>query len=210
MIVLSLCDRTGVMVQPWLDAGFECWCVDLQHEPGVHRDGNIVRVGGDVHRWLPPRDEYRIAFAFPPCTDLAVSGARWFKDKGLGGLGAAIDLVERCRDILEWCGCPWMLENPIGTLATYWRESDHQFDPYEFAGYLDDPLTDAYTKRTCLWTGGGFAMPETKPVLPIHGSKMHRLPPSDERANLRSVTPGGFAKAVFEANQPKIVLAGAS
>lgn len=199
-IVLSLCDRTGVMVRDWADAGYECWIVDLQHEPGIHRDGNIVRVGCDLLRWLPPRKNFKAAFAFPACTDLAVSGARWFKDKGLSGLGSAIELVERCRDIVEWCECPWLLENPIGTLSTYWRKPDYQFDPCDFAGYLDDPKIDAYTKRTCLWTGGGFVMPETRPVVPIHGSKMHRLPPSVERANLRSVTPAGFAKAVFDAN----------
>lgn len=157
-IVLSLCDRSGVMVRPWLDAGYECWIVDIQHPPGVHRSGRLVRVGADIMTWLPPLAAYRIAFAFPPCTDLAVSGARWFKDKGLAGLASAISLVERCRDICEWADAPWMLENPVGTLSTYWRKPDHLFDPCDYGGYLDPP-GDAYTKRTCLWTGGGFAMP---------------------------------------------------
>lgn len=200
MIVLSLCDRTGVMVQPWLDAGFECWCVDLQHEPGIHRDGNLVRVGADLLNWLPPRRDYRIAFAFPDCTNLAGSGARWFKEKGLTGLADGLRLVERCRDILEWCECPWLLENPIGTLSTYWRQPDFKFDPCDFAGYLEQPESEAYTKKTCIWTGGGIVWPEERSVFPIQGSKMHRLPPSDERKNLRSVTPSGFASAVFEAN----------
>jgi hypothetical protein len=201
-IVLSLCDRTGNMVEPWLEAGCECWIVDMQHRPGVHREGNLVRVGADILTWLPPRRNYIAAFAFSPCTDLAVSGARWFKEKGLHGLAEAIALVERCVQICEWCECPWFLENPVGTLSTYWRKPDFHFDPCDYAGYLDNPALEAYTKKTCLWTGGGYTMPATKPVVPILGSKMHLLPPSADRANLRSETPRGFARAVFETLTP--------
>jgi hypothetical protein len=50
-----MCDRTGAMVAPWLDAGYECWVVDTQHPAGAHRDGNLVRVGADVRTWLPRR-----------------------------------------------------------------------------------------------------------------------------------------------------------
>jgi hypothetical protein len=200
VIVLSLCDRTGHMVAPWLEAGYECWIVDTQHRPGEHREGNLVRVGADIRTWLPPKRDYAGVFAFAPCTNLAVSGARWFKEKGLHGLTEAIALVERCVAIAEWAETRWMLENPVGTLATYWRKPDHTFDPCDYAGYLDDPAEEAYTKKTCLWTGGGFVMPEPKAVVPILGSKMHLMPPSADRANLRSVTPRGFARAVFEAN----------
>jgi hypothetical protein len=196
--VLSLCDRTGVMVQPWLEAGYPCVIVDLQHPAGVHTDGLLTRVGADVASYLPPRVEYAAAFAFPPCTHLASSGARWFQDKGLAALAEGILLVEACRRILEWTDAPWALENPNGTLSTYWRQPDFSFDPYEYAGWSDG--AEAYTKRTCLWTGGGFTMPPRKPVEPVDGSKMHRLGPSPERANLRSVTPEGFARAVFAAN----------
>jgi len=100
-IVLSLCDRTGNMVRPWLDAGHECWIVDLQHPDGEHRDGNLVRVGADVLTWLPPRRDFLFVAAFPPCTDLAVSGARWYRDKGLGALARAAELVDRCRQVCE-------------------------------------------------------------------------------------------------------------
>lgn len=151
MIVLSLCDVTTNMVQPWLEAGYECWCVDLQHPSGITKDGNLVLVGGDILEWLPPRRDYAIVFAFPPCTNLAVSGARWFTDKGLAGLSSAISLVEKCRDICEWSGAPYMIENPVGTLSTYWRKPDHSFDPCDYGGWEPG---DNYTKKTCLWTGG--------------------------------------------------------
>ena len=207
-IVLSLCDRTGNMVRPRLDAGHECWIVDVQHDPGWRRAGNLVTVGADVLTWLPPRRDYLFVAAFPPCTDLAVSGARWYKDKGLGALAHAAELVERCRLICEWSDAPWMLENPVGTLSTYWRKPDHKFDPHEFAQLADDPDSEAYTKRTCLWTGGGFVMPERSPLAPMLGSAMWLLPPSEDRADLRSVTPTGFARAVYLANAPVLEVSG--
>jgi len=62
---------------------------------------------------------------------------------------------------------------------------------------------DGYHKSTCLWTGGGFVMPEKKPVPFNHKPNfIHMCPPGEERANVRSVTPMGFAYAVYEANRP--------
>lgn len=198
-LVLSLADRTGVMVQPWLEAGYECWIVDWQHPAGETRDGRLVRVGVDLTKgWLPPRREYAAAFAFPACTNLSVSGARWFKEKGLRGLLDGLELVERCRDILAWTDAPWLLENPISTISSYWRKPDYLFDPFEYAGYAGG-AEDTYTKRTCLWTGGGFVMPPKRP-LAVTDDRIHLMPPGPDRGALRSVTPSGFARAVFEAN----------
>lgn len=163
--VLSLCDRTGNMVRPWAEAGFECICVDRQHEGARHEDG-ITYIGADLLNWLPPPRRYAIVFAFPPCTNVAVSGARWFREKGLGGLSEAVDLLEACRRICEWSEAPWMIENPVSTFSSYWREPDHTFDPCEYGGYLK-PRGDAYTKKTCLWTGNGFVMPRKMPVEPV-------------------------------------------
>ena len=187
-LVLSLFDLTGNMVQPWQEAGYETLCVDIQ------RDGT------DILRWLPPRREYKIVFAFPPCTNLAVSGARWFKDKGLSGLASAIELVERARDICEWSGAPWMIENPVSTLSSYWRKPDCTFHPHEFTHFW---APDNYTKKTCIWHGNGFVMPKPRKDLSLGkpDSRIHQAPPGPERANFRSATPKGFAKAVFEANR---------
>ena len=79
--VVSLCDTTGTMVKPWLDSGrYECWLVDMENKPGYHREGNRVTYGGDVRSFRMPKDVF-MAFAFPPCTDLASSGSRWWADK---------------------------------------------------------------------------------------------------------------------------------
>lgn len=200
--MLSLCDLTTVMCRPWADAGFTCYAVDVQHPDGETDDGdNIIRVGTDIMSWLPPREPIGFVAAFPPCTNLAVSGARWFRSKGLSGLIDGLRLVERCAQIAEWSGAPWFLENPISVIKSYWRDPDHYFDPYEYGGY-EGGEEDGYTKRTCLWTGGGFVMPDPKPIELDEKThdRIHKAAPSPERSNLRSATPRGFAQAVFEAN----------
>jgi hypothetical protein len=188
-------------VRPWADAGYECWCIDTQHPRGIQRDGNITWWGEDILEWTVPADRfYAAVFAFPPCTHLAVSGARWWKGKGLNALAEAIRLVGRCAELCDLMEAPWMIENPIGSLSKYWRHPDAQFDPCDYGGYLDPP-GDEYTKRTCLWTGNGFVVPIPKPVFPYEGSRIHFIPPSEDRANIRSETPAGFARAVFLANE---------
>jgi len=193
------------MVQPWLEVGFECWIVDVQHAPGVRHEpvaaGHLVTVGADVRHWLPPRRDYVAAFAFVPCTDQAVSGARWFKDKGLAGLAGAVQLVERARDILEWTDAPWMIENPVGTISSYWREPDAYVHPWQFAGWEADVERENYTKKTGLWVGGGFCLPDARPAPPPHRDDIHRMGPSEDRGDRRSMTPRGFARAVFDANR---------
>ena len=149
--------------------------------------------------WVPPRSEIHFAAFFPPCTDVAVSGARWFTDKGLGALIKALQLFEVSIKWAEWCGCPYMIENPVSTVSSYWRKPDYIFNPCDYAGYQGGE-NDLYTKKTCLWTGGGFVMPDPKPRTPSQGSRMHLLSPGADRANMRAVTPAGFARAVFEAN----------
>jgi hypothetical protein len=192
MIMISVFDKSCVMAEPWAEAGYTCYCVDLQHPAGETRTGNIIRVGANALDWIPPAGEVSFAAFFPPCTDVAVSGARWFRDKGLGALIRSLELFKRSVDLAELLGAPYIIENPVSTVSSYWRKPDNTFDPCDYG--------DPYTKKTCLWTGGGFVMPPKNRVEPTQGSKMHLLPPSSDRANIRSETPRGFARAAFEAN----------
>lgn len=198
--VLSLCDRTGNMVKPWAEAGYPCIIVDIQHPLGESEFAeNVTAVGADIREYLPPIREYMACFSFPPCTHLAVSGARWFVEKGLSGLIEGLQLVEACRRICEWTDAPWMLENPVSTLASYWRKPDFSFHPWEYAAYLRS-VDDRYVKRTCVWAGGGFRMPQPLPDPPDdskEAERIWRMAPSDDRADLRAETPLGFAQAVY-------------
>lgn len=224
--VLSLCDESGNMVRPWVEAGHKAVLVDKLHK-GVTTEGNITRVGADVrvyrswlmsNRWL----KFGAVFAFPPCTDLAVSGSRHFESKGEAKRRAAMEIVYCCHDICEVVGAPYMIENPVSVISSEWRKPDFYFHPDEYAGWNpDDHWADAYTKKTCLWVDNGFRVPGAdvrerkaapklarllrrrfmRPVPSTQGSKMHRLPPGPNRARIRSVTPLGFAYAVYEANK---------
>lgn len=199
-IVISMFDLTAAMVEPWANAGYECWCIDIQHPKGEHRSGNIIRVGADIHTWIPPHGDIAFVAAFPPCTHLAVSGARWFKGKGLRALSESIGLFARAAEVCEWAEAPYLIENPVSTISSYWRKPDYAFHPHQFTGFCRD---DNYTKKTCLWTGGGFVMPAQciDSDLGEPDDRIHKAPPSEQRANIRSATPMGFARAVFEANR---------
>jgi hypothetical protein len=197
--VLSLCDRTGIMVQPWLEAGYECWIVDMQHPRGVSLSGGRYRYGCDVREFVLADFAPVIVFAFPPCTHLANSGNRHKADKGLEALHEALGLVIACKRICEASGAPWMIENPIGSLSTYWRKPDATFQPWEYT-------TPKEKKRTCLWVGNNFVIPQREVFDEPTDVKEStwKMPPSADRGDKRSITPEGFARAVFRANEPWI------
>ena len=195
-IVISCFDYTTNFVKPWADAGYDCYCIDIQHSTR-ETIGNIIKMGVDILEWDYQRkiakEEVAFAAFFPPCTDTAVSGARWLKNKGISSLIRALRLFEISIKIAEYLEVPYFIENPVSTISTYWRKPDYTFDPCDYG--------DPYTKKTCLWTGNGFKMPHKNRVEPIEGSKMHLVGPGPERANIRAATSLGFARAIFEANK---------
>lgn len=204
---IFLFDVSGIMAKPWLDAGYECYIVDIQHPVayatgGITTDGRLHKVHADLsHPWLPPVDRDRIAFvaAFPPCDHLAVSGSRWFKGKGLRRLASSVAMFATAAEFCEWSGAPYVVENPVSTISTHWRKPDYRFHPHYFTGYNEG---DNYTKNTSLWVGGGFVMPE---IFKADGlcepdDRIHKCPPGPDRHNIRSATPLGFSRAVFASN----------
>jgi hypothetical protein len=205
--VISLCDLTGNMVKPWVEAGYNAVLVDPQHVT-TRIEGPITRFAGtveDVMEYaghLIRSGDVAMVFGFPPCTDMAVSGARWFKDKYAKDplfQAKAVMVAEQCRTIGRISGAPYMVENPVSVLATAFGKPQHSFHPADYTGH---ELGDNYTKKTCLWTGGGFQMPAPykDESLGAPDNRIHFASPGPERANFRSATPMGFARAVFEAN----------
>ncbi len=208
--IISLCDYTGHMVDPWVAAGYDAVLVDPQHPAGVHRDGRITRIGAALGQALFALGEIvrggQIVFVagFPPCTDVAVSGARWWEAKRAKDpyfQAKAAVVAAECRTIGGLSGAPYLFENPVSAFSAIFGRPDYTFHPYQFTGH--EPA-DNYTKKTCLWTGNGFVMPS--PFLnPLSGKpddRIHKAPPGAERANFRSATPRGFSKAVFLSNAP--------
>ncbi|EJN04267.1 hypothetical protein [Phyllobacterium sp. YR531] len=204
---IFLYDKTGIAARPWAEAGIECWCVDTQHS--IRRDrkeGLINFVWGDARSWRPPAG-LNIVFvgSMSPCTDVTLAGARDFEKKGGILLRDAIELFEAGRQCAAWSGAPYFCENPVGVLSglPHIGKPDYYIHPCHYAGYADDPAEDAYTKKTGLWVGNGFVLPEKKPVDPLLGSKMWLMAPSSDRADRRSATPAGLSKALFLFNAPE-------
>ena len=224
-----LYDYTGIMTQPWLDAGdFECWIFDGQHVPGITCEGNLVKVGMwfDAYKTSEHVEQIKnivgdgvcFVFGFPECTDMAVSGAAHFAKKEKQNPAFQAESCELARLVMyvgDAFRCAWAAENPVSVLSTLWRKPDYSFHPYEYGGYLPSndvhpaypeyikPM-DAYLKKTCIWSGNRFVMPSKKPVNvdPGYSDQYKKLGgKSLKTKNIRSATPRGFAKAVFLANK---------
>ena len=239
-IVLSLYDYTGEALKPWAEAGYKCYAFDIQHPEIGRRDtfeggGYIEYIQLDLwqtyniealRNWFK-EENVVFGMAFPVCTDLAVSGAAHFKAKAAKDPEFQIKASNHakwCADLFDSFGVPYFIENPVSRLATLWRKPNYSFHPYEYGGYIPEadaehpkwpeyiPDRDAYKKKTCLWTGGNFKMPDkkevdcsayygngySKPMMKLGGKSM-------KTKNIRSATPRGFARAVFEANTMETV-----
>jgi hypothetical protein len=185
-VVISFFDYTGHAVREWAAAGHECHCYDSQHP----KDGRVELIGaGSIHyhyadlaggssywRLIRARFAMRrvvMVYGFPPCTDLAVSGALHFERKRQADPDfqtKAVAMAVAVAEFAEGIGSRYVIENPNSVLSTLWRKPDQSFDPCDFGGYLpeDDAHPrwpqyiaprDAYTKLTNLWTSAGLPMP---------------------------------------------------
>jgi len=231
-LVLSLYDFSGVAVQPWIKAGFGAITFDIQHK-GVsclHYESGGFLVKTKLNLYCPQamqdlaetyNGKVAMVLGFPPCDNLAVSGSRWFDSKRAKDPNfqtKAANNAKAIADLATKLDCPFMIENPVSVLSTLWRKPDHIFHPYQYGGYIPEKDAihpsfpdhiapqDAYSKKTCLWTGGGFVMPAPLPVdcESFGASQQYKKlgGKSLKTKNIRSATPRGFAQAVFEANEP--------
>lgn len=173
--VLLGCEFSGIVREAFAKRGFDAWSCDLLPSdiPGQHIQGNVLDVidqGWDM------------AIFFPPCTHLAVSGARWFTEK-LDEQRLALEFVRR----LLSAPIPRIaLENPISIISTRIRKPDQVIQPFEY-GHPE-------MKSTCLWLKN---LPLLQPTLYVIGreQRVWKLPPSDTRWMERSRTYTGIAAA---------------
>ena len=233
-IVISLYDFTGEALKPWAEAGYTCHAFDIQHMESGWVDrfdggGSIRFHKADLHDHVnlnAIQDAFAdepvvFGMAFPVCTDMAVSGAAHFKRKAEANPSfqtEAVSYAMWCAKLFNSMHIPYFVENPVSVLATKWRKPDYSFHPYEYGGYIPyDQMNhprwpeyiapfDAYTKKTCLWTGGGFVMP-TKVAVEVgkgYSAQYKKLGGKSQRTkDIRSATPRGFAIAIYEANKIK-------
>lgn len=179
-IILDLCGGTGAWSEPYRQAGYDVRLITLPEH--------------DVMTYVPPGRVHGV-LAAPPCTEFAVSGARWWKNKPEWLLAQAREVVDACMKIIVDTGPVWWaLENPVGRLRQFIGKPSWSFQPWEYG--------DNQFKRTLIWGTARRPNPTVtkKPPRTNENQRVWRMAPSPERAVLRSVTPAGFARAFFEAN----------
>ena len=176
MRVLVACEFSGVVRDAFISAGHDAMSCDLlpTDRPGPHYHGDVLDVIGDGGDLM---------VAHPPCTHLAVSGARWFKFKEKEQ-AEALGFV---RDLLSAPIPRIALENPVSVISSKIRKPDQIIQPWMFG--------HGETKATCLWLKG---LPLLEPTDVVDGrlARVHRLPPSPDRWKLRSLTYQGIADAM--------------
>ncbi|MCA9178635.1 MAG: DNA cytosine methyltransferase [Planctomycetales bacterium] len=192
--ILSLFDVSGEWSRPYREAGYPVAHIDILNE---HCPCDVWDING--MEWLDDNglcDVWGILAAVP-CTDFAASGARWFAAKDAdGSTDASVALARHTLAIIEFLRPAWwVIENPVGRLPSLVPDLK-EFGPWYFQPC---DFGDPYTKKTGLWGEFNRNLKRT-PVPPTEGSKIHRMPPSEDRQYLRSITPAGFARAFFEAN----------
>jgi len=189
MNVLVACEESQSVTLEFRKLGHIAYSCDLMPCSGGHPEWHIR---GDVVPVL--REGWDLVCAFPPCTHLAVSGARWFDQKRADGRQQqAIDffmMFAECRALKV------AIENPVGIMSTLWRKPDQIVQPWQF-GHPE-------SKTTCLWlTNLPLLVPTNVLPLPSSGrwinqtpSGQNKLGPSPERSMIRSRTYAGIAKAM--------------
>lgn len=182
MRVLVGCEFSGVVREAFRAKGHDAWSCDLL--PAADNSPHHLQV--DVF-FAARCTDWDLAIFHPPCTDLASSGARWFKDK-VQGQADSVEFVEKlwALDIPRIA-----IENPVGVLSTRSKlgKPTQIIQPWMFG--------HGETKATCLWLKG---LPALIPTDVVSGreARVHRLPPSSDRWKLRSITYVGVAKAMQE------------
>ena len=192
---LLACEKSQAVTKEMRRIGVEAYSCDIEECTGGHPEWHIC---GDVTPLL--REKWDMIIAFPPCTHLAASGARWFQEKRADGRQqSGIDFFMMFTRV----DCDLLgIENPVGIMSTEYRKPDQIIQPYEFG--------DSFSKRTCLWLRG---LPKLVPTEIVDcgeiitfdsGKKMPKWYAdafsldAHARAELRSKTFPGIARAMAE------------
>ena len=178
MKVLVACEFSGIVRNEFIKRGHYAWSCDFlkTERPGPHIQGDVLDLLDG---------NWDLMIAFPPCTHLAVSGARWFKYKQKEQ-AEALDFV---RTLLDAPIPRIALENPVSVISTKIRKPDQIIQPWMFG--------HGETKATCLWLKN---LPPLKPTNIVEGrnQRVWKESPSPDRWKNRSRTYTGLAKAMAE------------
>lgn len=179
MRVLVACESSGAVRDAFAARGHDAWSCDLlpSETPGQHYQGDARDLLGDG---------WDLLIAHPPCTDLAVSGARWFAAKGRERQDAALELV---RAFMLAPVPRIAVENPVSVISSRLRKPDQVIQPWQYG--------HGETKATCLWLHN---LPPLTPTDIVDGRvpRVHRMAPGPDRWRERSRTYAGIAAAMAD------------
>ena len=178
MKVLVACEFSGIVRDAFIREGHDALSCDFEptERPGPHYRGDVRDI---INK------DWDLMICHPPCTHLAVSGARWFKDK-IPEQEQALDFV---RLLLDAPIPRIALENPVSIISTRVRKPDQIIQPYMFG--------DPYMKTTCLWLKGLAKLTPTN-IVEKREQKCWKEPPGPDRWKNRSRTHPGIARAMAE------------
>lgn len=180
MRVLVACEFSGTVRRAFSALGHDAWSCDLLDS----EDGCDKHFKGDVRTLLTTTETvWDLVISHPPCTHLAVSGARWWKDKKK----EQDEALEFVRFFMRLRVPRLVIENPVSRISTAIRKPDQIIQPWQFG--------HGETKTTCLWLRG---VPKLVPTNVVAGrsQRVHRMPPSPDRWKERSRTYAGIANAM--------------
>lgn len=176
MRILIACEFSGIVRDAFIAKGLDAVSCDLldTERPGPHYKGNVEDI---------INDGWDMMIAHPPCTHLAVSGARWFKDKKQ----EQIQALEFVWFLMNASIPKIAIENPISIISSHIRKPDQIIQPWMFG--------HGETKATCLWLKN---LPKLLPTEIVEGreNRIHKMPPSETRWKERSRTYQGIANAM--------------
>ncbi len=179
MRVLIGCEFSQIVTQEFRKLGhdaYSCDLLDAEINKEWHIKGNVLDI---------LNNNWELAIFHPPCTHLAVSGARWFKNK-----------QREQAEALEFVGLLLnapikriAIENPISIISSHFRKPDQIIQPWQFG--------HGETKSTCLWLKN---LPKLKPTNIVKGreQRIWKMPPGPDRWKERSRTFIGIAQAMAE------------
>jgi hypothetical protein len=179
MRVLIACESSGAVRRAFRALGHDAWSCDLLPAD----DGSEHHIQGDA--LMAASMPWDLMVAHPPCTHLAVSGARWFPEKRESG-----EQQEAIDFFLQLARAPIpriAVENPVCIMSSVWREPDQIIQPWQYG--------HGEVKATCLWLKG---LPHLVPTNIVSGRepRVHIMPPGPDRWKERSRTLDGIAKAM--------------
>lgn len=176
MKILIACEYSGTVREAFSKLGHDAWSCDILETeiPGNHLQCDVREILGDG---------WDMMIAHPPCTHLAVSGARWFKDKKV----EQAEALEFVRLLLNAPIQKIALENPISIISSHIRKPDQIIQPWQYG--------HGETKATCLWLQN---LPKLQPTNIVEGKEQRiwKMPPGENRWKERSRTFEGIAQAM--------------